>query len=267
MSLPPPTTVLTAEPERPRRPSPFLELLLFLLLAVTLYVAVQATAVTIVMVRAQQEQPGVPWDELSRQVAERLQYSVSFLVPVQIIYYVLLLVVLWLLICRLRGESFNSGLAFHPFPAKYIGLGVLGGLLFAPLIQFANLLVPPPEPLLFDKLFTSQTAVLMLLSLAVLVAPLMEELIFRGYLYGLLERLCGENAAVLITGFLFGSIHFYQLSPGYFQMVLICVVGIVFSAVRARAGTVVAAIAVHFGYNLALSLLYFLSPHFRNLPP
>ena len=267
MSLPPLPPLQPLETERARAPRPFLELLLFAFLSVSLYIVVQVAAVTLVMVQARQRQPGVPWDELNRQVLERLQYSVSFLVPVQIIYYVLLLAVLWLLICRLRGEPFNSGLAFHPFPAKHIGLGVLGGLLFAPVIQFANLLVPPPEPLLFDKLFTSQTAVLMLLSLAVLVAPLMEELIFRGYLYGLLQRLWGENAAVLLSGFLFGAIHFYQLSPGYFQMVLICVVGIVFSAVRARTGTVVAAIAVHFGYNLALSLLYFLSPHFRNLPP
>ncbi|MGH9788748.1 MAG: lysostaphin resistance A-like protein [Candidatus Acidiferrales bacterium] len=267
MSLPlEPTPIPAAELER-RRPSPLLELLLFLLLAATLFFAVQAVAITLFMVRAQQQQPGVPWDQLSRQVAERLQYNVGFLVPVQIIYYVLLLLVLWLLVCRLRGETFQSGLAFHSFPAKYILLAAVAGLFFAPLIQFANLLVPPPEPLLFDKLFTSQTAVLLLLSLAVLVAPLMEELIFLGYLYGLLERLWGENAAVLLSGFLFGSIHFYQLSPGYFQMALICIVGIVFSAVRARTGTVVAAIAVHFGYNLSLSLLYFLSPHFRNLPP
>jgi hypothetical protein len=200
-------------------------------------------------------------------VGERLQYSVGFLIPVQVIYYALLLVILWLLICRLRGDSFRAGLAFNSLPGKYIALGVLAGLVFAPLIQYANLLVPPPEPPLFDKLLTSKTAAWLLLSLAVLVAPLMEELVFRGYLYGLLERLWGENAAVVLSGILFGSIHFYQLSPGYFQMALICMVGLVFSAVRARAGTVVAAIAVHFGYNLALSLFYLFSPHFRTLPP
>jgi membrane protease YdiL (CAAX protease family) len=143
----------------------------------------------------------------------------------------------------------------------------VAGLIFAPVIQVGNLLFPPPEPLLFDKLFTSKTAVWMLLPMAVFAAPLMEELVFRGYLYGVLERLGGPRLAIYLSGILFGSIHFPQLYPGLFQMALICVVGIAFSFARARTGTVVAAIAVHFGYNLALSLLYFISPHFRSLPP
>jgi hypothetical protein len=268
MNVPPPLEPpATSEPEVVRRPSAWLELILFLVLAFTLYLVVQVAAVAIVLFLAHRQQPDVPWSTLNRELAESLQYNVHFLVPVQLIYYGALLVVLWLLICRLRGESFAAGLAFRSFAPKYISLGVLAGLLFAPAIQAANLLIPPPEPLLFDKLFTSKSAVWMLLSLAVLVAPLMEELIFRGYVYGVLERLGGQSLAVVATGILFGSIHFPQLYPGYFQMALICVVGLVFSAVRARTGTVVAAIAVHFGYNLALSLLYFLSPHFRSLPP
>ncbi len=268
MSLPPTPELLSpSAPEPARRPKPFLELFLFILLAATLHLAVQVAAIGVVLFYAHQQQPDVPWQQLTRKLAEDLQYNVHFLVPVQISYYAVLLVVLWLLICRLRGESFHAGLAFRPFPAKYVALAVLGGLVFAPVIRVANVLVPPPEPLLFDKLFTSKAAVWMLLSMAVLAAPLMEELIFRGYLFGLLERIGGARLAIYLSGILFGSIHFPQLYPGLFQMALICVVGIVFSTVRARSGTVVAAIAVHFGYNLALSLLFLLSPHFRNLPP
>jgi membrane protease YdiL (CAAX protease family) len=98
------------------------------------------------------------------------------------------------------------------------------------------------------------------------MAPLVEELIFRGYIYTVLERLWGVAPAVLLSGVLFGSIHFPQLWPGYFQMFLLCVVGVVFSLARARTGTTLASVALHFGYNAAISLLFLFSENFRDLP-
>ena len=93
--------------------------------------------------------------------------------------------------------------------------------------------------------------------LGVLVAPLVEETIFRGFLYPVIARRLGIAAGVLITGMLFGLLHAAQLWGGWGQIVLLIVVGVVLTAVRARTGTVSASYFVHLGYN-GLQLLGYL---------
>ncbi len=244
-----------------------LDLLLFLLLAIFLYLTVQLVAVVAYLSLAHTQQPGVPWSDLQRQLGEEVSHNVFFLIPVQLAYYVLLILALYLILRAVRQIPFWSSLGFRALPASRLALGFVLGFILAPVIQGANLLIPPPEPLLLEKLFTSKTATALILSVAVLAAPFVEELLFRGYIYTLLERLWGSIPAILTSGFLFGAIHFYQLWPGWFQMVLICIVGFIFSTVRARAGSTLASIAVHFGYNLALAFFFLLSPQFRQLPP
>ena len=244
-----------------------LDLFLFIMLAVVLNVGVQLVAIAAYFAVAHQQQPGVPWTDLERQLIEELRYNPFFLVPIQLAWQILLLAALYLILRRLRDVPFWSSLAFRALPAGRLGLGFLLGFVLAPLIQGANLLLPPPEPLMLEKLFATKTASLLILAAAVIVAPFVEELFFRGYIYTLLERLWGSLPAILTSGLLFGSIHFVQLWPGWFQMLLICVVGIIFSTVRARTGSTLASIAVHFGYNFALALFFLLSPQFRQLPP
>ena len=252
-------------PDRPL--GGLLDLLLFLLLAIVLNLAVQVFAVVAYVSLAHTQQPGVSWPDLERQLADDLARNAFFLIPVQLAYYVLLLTCLYLIVRRVRDVPFWSSLAFHSLPAGRLALGFVLGFLLAPVIQAANLLIPPPEPLMLDKLLTSKAAAGLLLGVAVFAAPFVEELVFRGYIYSLLERLWGALPSILISGLLFGSIHFIQLWPGWFQMALICVVGIIFSTVRSRAGSTLASVAVHFGYNFALAFFFFLSPTFRNLPP
>lgn len=251
-------------PDRPL--GGLLDLLLFLLLAIVLNLGVQVLAVAAYASFVHTRQPGVPWPDLERHLAEDLSHNAFFLIPVQLAYYALLLTALYLILRRVRDVPFWSSLAFHSLPVGRLALGFVLGFLLAPVIQGANLLIPPPEPLMLDKLLTSKAAAGLLLGVAVFAAPLVEELVFRGYIYSLLERLWGALPSILVSGLLFGSIHFIQLWPGWFQMLLICIVGVIFSTVRSRAGSTLASIAVHFGYNFALAFFFFLSPTFRNLP-
>ncbi|MEE8201941.1 MAG: CPBP family intramembrane glutamic endopeptidase, partial [Candidatus Acidoferrales bacterium] len=134
------------------------------------------------------------------------------------------------------------------------------------LVVFASALVPPPEKLPFDKLFSSQSAAWLIIGLALLLAPIVEEMVFRGYIYTLLETRFGVAPAVLVSGLLFGAWHFPQYYPGYFQMFLICVVGLAFSLVRAGSRTLLASILAHFAYNATVSLHFLASEQFRSLP-
>lgn len=242
------------------------ELLVFLLAAVALFPLVQYAGLWVYLYFMQQQSPGAGLPELLDEAIRRVQFNAFFLVPVQVAYGLLLLLLLYGLVSRVRGLPFWRSLALKALPPQSIGSALLAGGLLALVVQVSNLISPPPETLGIDRLFTSRLAAALIVVVSVTVAPFIEELVFRGYIYTLLEGAWGMTPAVLASGLLFGSIHFPQLYPGYFQMLLLCVVGIVFSLARARTGTVVASMVLHCAYNGTISLLFLLSPQFRELP-
>ena len=95
----------------------------------------------------------------------------------------------------------------------------------------------------------ARVSILLFGILGVLVAPLVEETIFRGFLYPVIARQLGTIAGVAITGTLFGLMHAAQLWGGWGQIALLILVGIVLTWVRARTGSVAASFFVHLGYN------------------
>lgn len=260
----PPAPTRAALP--PRTLGGLFDLIAFLASAVGLLLLVQFAALSLLVYNARERYPHLAWGELAKRITESVQYNAFFAVPVQLTYSALVLLLLYALVRGRRGLPFWSSLALAPLRPAHVAAALAAGGLLSLIIQAANLLLPPPEPLAIDRLFSSRAAAWLVIAAGVLVAPFVEELIFRGYIYTLLEQRWGMTSAVLASGLLFGAIHFHQLYPGYFQMVLISVVGLVFSLARARAGTVLASILLHFTYNATLSLLFLLSPQFRNLP-
>ena len=146
-------------------------------------------------------------------------------------------------------------------------LCLFGGGALAIMIQLASAFVTTDRKLPIQDLFQTRESVLFVAATAILVAPLVEEIVFRGFLYPVLARSWGVAAGVIFTGMLFGLVHSMQLSGGYGQIGLLMVVGIVLTYVRARTGTVVASYLLHLGYNTLLFVaFYFATSGFRNLP-
>ncbi len=143
-----------------------------------------------------------------------------------------------------------------------------GGAALAIGISIAGRFVNQNVDLPIEKLFQSRNSVLLLMSLGVLVAPLVEETIFRGFLYPVIARQFGLPAGILVTGLLFGLMHGAQLGWALGQTGLMICVGIVLTWVRARTGTVGASYLVHLGYNGLLFLVFALATGgLRHLPP
>ncbi|HTR72127.1 MAG TPA: type II CAAX endopeptidase family protein [Solirubrobacteraceae bacterium] len=89
--------------------------------------------------------------------------------------------------------------------------GMLVFLLVAFLILSAiwSLLVNPGKEKLLEQLGTNEAASLLLLSAALtcVVAPICEELLFRGYIFTALRGWRGTWPAAVMTGLLFGGVH------------------------------------------------------------
>jgi membrane protease YdiL (CAAX protease family) len=141
------------------------------------------------------------------------------------------------------------------------------GLLLALLVGWASKYVDTGKSLPMEELFHNRQNIVLLTLLGVLVAPLVEETLFRGCIYPVVAGRFGAGAGVLATGTLFGLAHAPQLWGGWGEIALLVCVGIVLTYVRARAGTVAASYFVHVSYNTILFAgLYFATGGLRYFP-
>ena len=153
-----------------------------------------------------------------------------------------------------------------PRAAAYMGL-IFSGCLLAILVTLSSAAFKSNTKMPIEQFFQDRRSALLLMSLGVLLAPVLEETIFRGYLYPVVARSFGVNAGILVTGTLFGLLHASQLWGGWAQIALLVVVGIVFTYARARTHTVVASYLLHVSYNSFLFLGFLIASHgFRHFP-
>jgi CAAX protease family protein len=146
-------------------------------------------------------------------------------------------------------------LGWEPLPSGQMGRGsivmglIFGGILLSFVVAAASQLFPPKTQLPVEQIMQDHRAAILFMVMAVLVAPVVEETLFRGFLYPVVARSFGVPAGIVITGTLFGLLHASQLSGGPWLVVLIVFVGCVFTWIRARTGTVLASFIVHTAYN------------------
>jgi membrane protease YdiL (CAAX protease family) len=135
-------------------------------------------------------------------------------------------------------------------------------------VAFSSTQIHTTNKVPIEDLFKNQESALLLMAMAVLVAPLVEETVFRGYLYPLVAKTFGILPGILVTGVLFGMMHGAQLgwTPGF--VILLSIVGLVFTFARARTGTVLASYLLHLGYNSMIAVSTLIDTRgFTHFPP
>jgi uncharacterized protein len=127
-------------------------------------------------------------------------------------------------------------------------------------------LLPVPKNLPIDSFFRTPAEAWMLSIFGITLAPLMEELLFRAFLYPVLQRSLGLGAAVLLTAAGFALLHGSQLKFAWGPLLVIFLVGLTLTIVRARKNSVAAGLLMHVSYNSTISVLMFIATDgFRHL--
>jgi membrane protease YdiL (CAAX protease family) len=90
---------------------------------------------------------------------------------------------------------------------------------------------------------------------AVATAPLIEELIYRGVLYRALEKAGGAAVAIPIVSLLFAGVHVYQYRNNIAVIIVITLLSITLTVVRAITGKVLPAFIIHLVFNGIQSVL------------
>lgn len=108
---------------------------------------------------------------------------------------------------------------------------------------------PPATPLsqLLDG--ASASAILIFIGSAIFLAPFIEEIIFRGYFYGVAERLKGKIFAVFFAALSFALMHVWQYWGDWTAIGVVTVLGFVLSFFRAAHGLTLPSIVTHYVYN------------------
>lgn len=134
--------------------------------------------------------------------------------------------------------------------ASFLGLGVL--MLG---IDFLGKFLPLPKNTPFDQFFDRPLDAYLVAVFAVTLGPLMEELFFRGFLYPVVARRLGVSGGILLTAIPFGLTHFFQYGSSWGAVLIIFLVGVVLTAVRAMTKSVASSFLAHVGYNGTLMVI------------
>jgi membrane protease YdiL (CAAX protease family) len=193
-----------------------------------------------------------------------LARDVRVVLPPQVFAYLTLLGGM-ILMLRSRGLHFWKSVRWN-FPAsRWIGFIVLGVLL-ALVIQTGSRFLPLPKNLPIEQFFANSLSAYLLAIFGITLAPLMEELYFRGFLYPVLARRLGMPLAVLITSLAFALIHGSQLGGAWAPLLMLLFVGVALTMARVHTGSVATSFLIHVGYNATLfTVMFFVTDHFRNM--
>ena len=194
------------------------------------------------------------------------QESPLLSLALQFFFYGLLFGSIYLLVVAYHRRPFWSSIAWRN-PSRLQALGYLaGGFLLAIFVQLAPTLLPDKQDFPLQQMFSSPLAAYAVAAFAVLVAPFMEELIFRGVLFAIFERRVNMIFAITATAVLFAALHVPEYRGAWNHLLLILFVGGVFSVTRGLTRSLAPSVILHFAYNLSLiGGLYFETQHFRAL--
>ena len=119
-----------------------------------------------------------------------------------------------------------------------LGLGIVGKLIRLPMVD---------NPL--TKLLKDPTSLILIAVFGSIVAPVCEELMFRGFLQPLLVRSLGAFAGVLAAALPFGLLHYQEYGNSWRHVVLITLSGVAFGWMRQATGSTKAAAGLHGAFN------------------
>ena len=133
---------------------------------------------------------------------------------------------------------------FSPMSLVVIGVGLS---LIVVILQYA--LLTPDVDTPFEKMLDDPASRIVVALFGITLAPMVEELLFRGFLQPVLVGAMGVFPGILVTSVMFGLLHLAQNAYVWQSGVLIMLVGFVLGTIRHLSGSTRASTIVHIAYN------------------
>ena len=141
---------------------------------------------------------------------------------------------------------------------RLLGIPFLSGLGMA---AFSSMIIhsrdtQPATPLTqMVESTTSPWVFLALLVVAVCLAPFFEEIIFRGYLFYLINKIKGKKIAVIVIALLFALLHVEQYWGDWAAIMMVAVLGLLLTLQRMWTRSAIPGIVTHYVYNGSMTVI------------
>ena len=217
--------------------------------------------------------------------------STKFLVGSEALSYLATLAFSWFTFPHFWKRPFAEGIQFNPDAARRNALRLIPiGLVLSVSVQAISSLISLPKNIPMDEFFRTPSDVWLVAAFGTLLAPLFEEILFRGFLlpafaiaYDWLslprtpaahEQWRSNNKltrpslvfSAVLTSILFAALHGQQTAFTWPVLVLLFCVSLILSYVRLRLRSVMASTLIHVSYNATLFIILFIvTGGFRHL--
>jgi membrane protease YdiL (CAAX protease family) len=257
-ALPPAVEEISPQPPPHTGETPtFLEMVAFFTLAAILITLIQALGAAVAL----------HWHLFGRISLRKLAYQPRFTIPTMVVSYGVVALATVALYRRVWPDGFLAGIHwnFSQVRRYALWLPALGiGLGFA--MQLASNYLPVPKELPVDSFFQNAPDAWMVALFGIFIAPVCEEIAFRGFLYPSLRPWTGRIIAALLTSLPFAFLHAQQVAHAWGPLSMVFIVSLVLVAVRERTGSVAASALVHACYNFSIfAVIFYASAGFQHL--
>jgi membrane protease YdiL (CAAX protease family) len=186
-------------------------------------------------------------------------------ISAQILAYVLVAAYVYLLVVYHYRQPFLSAIRWRWPEAPLAWLFAGAALSIA--VMLLSRYLPIPRGLPVERYFTDRPLAFLLVFFGTAVAPLVEEVFFRGFLYPVLRRRMYLPLAIALTAGIFALIHGAQVELSWAPLLMLFIVGLVLTVVRERTGSVAAPFLIHLAYNGTIfALLAYGTRGFTEMP-
>jgi membrane protease YdiL (CAAX protease family) len=186
-------------------------------------------------------------------------------VPETLIGYALLFGALTVILRVQYHRPFWRSLGWNSTRIPFLW-NVIAGLASALAVGFVGhwIATPPTSGPIMEMMKGPEASLVVVTLFGTVVAPMCEELAFRGFLQPLLVRSFGAVAGILMAAAPFGMLHYWEYGDSWRSAVQIGLAGATFGWMRQATGSTRAAAIMHASFNALSFVSMFMQG--RNLP-
>jgi CAAX protease family protein len=175
--------------------------------------------------------------------------AVIFFLAITLVMQLAGLAAAWMFVTRFGRRPFWRSLGWGWIPQFRLVHAIGLAFLMIGVAILAEHTLPHKETDLEKYLKMGTSIRIMFAALAVVTAPLIEEIIYRGVVYSTVEGLMGKGAAVTFVTLLFALVHAPQYWSSVASLAAILSLSFVLTLLRAWTGKLLPCFATHLVYN------------------
>jgi membrane protease YdiL (CAAX protease family) len=171
------------------------------------------------------------------------------LLAAQAMIYVLAFGSLALLFRIQYDRPFWRSLGWCGFRMPAVQVALLGVATAYAVSFLGTLIRTPTTPNEITKLLDDPQSLILMAVFGITLAPVCEELAFRGFLQPLLVRTLGVAPGIVAAALPFGLLHYREYGNSWRHAVIVAAAGAAFGWMRHRTGSTIASSIMHAAYN------------------